>query len=387
MWYSIATPPKAILCTYAGGENVGCTFTHSDAVYVACGHHIDSLLWTVFLLLFFFFQQTVWTDAFFFCVEKQCSSLFLLFFFLYVRRYAGHALNLTMFCCKEMHKALCFYDLHPGFFLRKKSSFFLSFFGKLDFGGPEFTRYFWRSSALPPNRVVRFLFNPSRPPRSAFFQPFIYHSYAFSVVKWKSAQASTVRQGGGERRTMHLLPETWVSTLSVVANQVAGNFSALLNKPLFQNAMEQRTVGIARLKLFCFPLLVCCLEFGCRQKGHSPTQLQNHFEGPWRWNFSRPFRFGLDRSFCGNWRRGFAQPTNRLTIITPPASYAWSRRAQTHHRHSTALHIFWANYFVSFWGPLSVTLAFCRIDAIEDSMGQSLLSTGNFVVFVRRFLF
>ena len=121
-------PPKAILCTYAGGENVGCTFTHSDAVYVACGHHIDSLLWTVFLLLFFFFQQTVWTDAFFFCVEKQCSSLFLLFFFLYVRRYAGHALNLTMFCCKEMHKALCFYDLHPGFFLRKKSSFFLSFF-------------------------------------------------------------------------------------------------------------------------------------------------------------------------------------------------------------------------------------------------------------------
>ena len=36
--------PKAILCTYAGGENVGCTFTHSDAVYVICGHHIDSLL-------------------------------------------------------------------------------------------------------------------------------------------------------------------------------------------------------------------------------------------------------------------------------------------------------------------------------------------------------
>ena len=59
---------------------------------------------------------------------------------------------------------------------------------------------------------------------------------------------------------------------------------------------------------------------------------------------------------------GFAQPTNRLTILIPPASYAWSRRAQTHHRHGTALHIcFVANYFVSFLWPLRVRLRFMDV--------------------------
>ena len=38
---------------------------------------------------------------------------------------------------------------------------------------------------------------------------------------------------------------------------------------------------------------------------------------------------------------------------------------------------------VIFWS----TASFCSIDVIEDSMGQSLLSTGNFVALVRRFLF
>ena len=152
---------------------------------------------------------------------------------LHVRRYAGHALNLTMFCCKEMHKALCFYDLHPGFFLRKKSSFFLSFFGKLDFGGPEFTRYFCRSSALPPNRVMRFLFNIQASTFSIFSA--IYLSFVciqccqMEVCTGKHSQA-----GRGKRRTMHLLPEPWVSTLSAVADQVAGNLSALLNVLCFK---------------------------------------------------------------------------------------------------------------------------------------------------------
>ena len=61
-------------------------------------HRLTAL--NVFFSASFLLQQTVWIDAFFFCVEKQCTSLFLLFFFLHVRRYAGHALNLTMFCCK-----------------------------------------------------------------------------------------------------------------------------------------------------------------------------------------------------------------------------------------------------------------------------------------------
>ena len=149
---------------------------------------------------------------------------------------------------------------------------------------------------------MRFLFNPSRPLLSAFFS----HYLSFVCIQCCQVEVCTSKRshaGEGEGRAMHLLPETCVSTLSVVADQVAGNFSALLNRPLFQNAMEQRTVGIARLTVFCFPLLVCCLEFGCRQKGHSPTQFRNHFEGPWCWNFSRPFRFGLDRSFCGNGQR------------------------------------------------------------------------------------
>ena len=84
-------------------------------------------------------------------------------------------------------------------FLEEKNllSFFLSFFGKLDFGGPEFTRYFCRSSALPPNLVMRFLFNPSKPPLSAFFSHlFIIRMHSVLSNGSLHRQAQSGREGG-----------------------------------------------------------------------------------------------------------------------------------------------------------------------------------------------